>query len=242
MVSDELNGGEGSDRCKGGPVRVSCGREKVPGGAYAQLDPTPGGGGGLEFVGGGGADHVTVSFDESTATFGIDDTKPIAVGEGCEHPNPADLGQIACAVSGPARWLMAELGPGNDSLRVQGSLAAVENVRISGGPGNDVIHGGPENDLIESGTGSDRIYGGEGEDGLIGGLPGPTYLYGGPGNDLLAAGGGCAGGALVGGPGNDDASFAETAGPPGHPLRLPGLRRRLDQRHPRLPQGPPALR
>ncbi len=212
---DELNGGEGSDRCQGGPVLISCGPEKVPGGAYAQLDPTPGGGGGLEFVGGSGADHVTVSFDEGTGTFGIDDTKPIAVGEGCEHPDPADLGRIACAVGGPARWLMADLGPGNDSLRVQGSLAAVESVRISGGPGNDTIHGGPENDLIESGTGSDHIYGGEGEDGLIGGLPGPTYLYGGPGNDLLAAGGGCAGGALVGGPGNDDASFAETPAHPG---------------------------
>ena len=33
--------------------------------------------------------------------------------------------------------------------------------------------------------------------------------------DLLAAGGGCAGGALVGGPGRDDASFAETQAHPG---------------------------
>ena len=78
-----------------------------------------------------------------------------------------------------------------------------------------MIHGGPEDDLIESGPGADRIYGGAGDDGLIGGLPGPTYLYGGPGGDLLAAGGGCAGGALVGGPGQDDASFAETQAHPG---------------------------
>ena len=110
---------------------------------------------------------------------------------------------------------MADLGPGDDSLRVEGSLTAVESVRIAGGLGNDVIHGGPEDDLIESGPGSDHIYGGAGADGLIGGLPGPTYLYGGPGGDLLAAGGGCAGGALVGGPGRDDASFAETQAHPG---------------------------
>ena len=110
---------------------------------------------------------------------------------------------------------MADLGPGNDSLRVEGSLAAVDFVRLAGGHGDDTIHGGPEEDLIESGPGTDHIYGGDGSDGLIGGLPGPTYLYGGPGGDLLAAGGGCAGGALVGGPGRDDASFAETQAHPG---------------------------
>jgi len=111
--------------------------------------------------------------------------------------------------------MMADLGPGNDSLRVEGSLAAVESVRISGGEGDDTIHGGPEDDLIESGPGSDHLYGEGGADGLIGGLPGPTYLYGGAEGDLLAAGGGCAGGALVGGPGRDDASFAETQAHPG---------------------------
>ena len=122
---------------------------------------------------------------------------------------------------------MADLGPGNDSLRVEGSLASVEIVRIAGGPGNDTIHGGPEEDLIESGTGGDHLYGADGADGLVGGLPGPTYLYGEGDGDLMAAGGGCAGGALVGGPGRDDASFAETQAHPGilyvslaAPLRL----------------------
>lgn len=213
---DELNGGEGADKCRGGPIRVSCGPEKAPSGsAYVQLDHTVGGGGGLQVLGGGGNDQITVSYDETTETFGVSAAKGISVGEGCEHPEPKLLGQVACHLQGPARWLMADLGAGNDRLTVQGSLEAVESVRISGGPGNDIIHGGPEGDLIESGTGSDRIYGGGGDDGLVGGLPGPTYLYGGPGNDLLAAGGGCAGGALVGGPGNDDASFAETQAHPG---------------------------
>src|SRR5262249_30171595 len=40
-------------------------------------------------------------------------------------------------------------------------------------------------------------------------------LYGEAGGDLLAAGGGCAGGAIVGGAGRDDASFAETQAHPG---------------------------
>ncbi len=213
---DELEGGQGSDGCKGGPIRRSCGHEKpLDASAYVQVDPTPGGGGGVQVVGGPGDDKMTVSYDPSSGTVGVTAARGIAVGEGCGHPKAGVLNRIACPIQGPVRWLMADMGSGNDSFRVEGSLIDVETVRISGGPGNDVIHGGPEQDLIESGTGSDRIYGGAGADGLIGGLPGPTFLYGGPGGDLLAAGGGCAGGALVGGPGRDDASFAETQAHPG---------------------------
>jgi Ca2+-binding RTX toxin-like protein len=110
---------------------------------------------------------------------------------------------------------MADLGPGNDSLRVEGTLESIGSVRFAGGFGNDTIHAGPEDDLVEAGPGADHLYGGDGADGLVGGLPGPTFLYGEGSGDLLAAGGGCAGGALVGGPGRDDASFAETGAHPG---------------------------
>lgn len=216
--ADELDGGQGKDGCSGAKGNtVSCGREApLKTTAYVAFDRTRGGGGGLEIVGGGGPDHFTaVSFDPETETFGVGATTGIAVGPGCRRPAGDDLKQAVCATNGPARWLMADLGPGNDSLRVEGSLAAVESVRMAGGRGNDTIHGGPEDDLIESGPGSDRLYGEGGADGLIGGLPGPTYLYGGEDGDLLAAGGGCAGGALVGGSGRDDASFAETEAHPG---------------------------
>jgi Ca2+-binding RTX toxin-like protein len=212
---DTLDGGQGSDSCKGGPIRISCGPEAPPvGSAYVRLDPDPEGGGGLQIVGGGGPDDLTIAYDEASGNFGVTAAARLAAGEGCVHP-VGDPKQVSCATNGPARWLMADLGPGNDRLRVEGSLRAVDFVRINGGEGNDVIHGGPEDDLIESGPGADRIYGGAGNDGLIGGLPGPTYLYGEAGGDLLAAGGGCAGGALVGGPGRDDASFAETQAHPG---------------------------
>src|SRR5262249_19471865 len=134
--------------------------------------------------------------------------KGLAIGPGCAHA-PHDPLTVSCAANGPGRWLMADLGPGNDSLRVEGTLESIGSVRFAGGFGNDVIHAGPEDDLVESGPGADKLYGGDGADGLVGGLPGPTYLYGEGSGDLLAAGGGCAGGALVGGPGRDDASFAE---------------------------------
>jgi Ca2+-binding RTX toxin-like protein len=211
---DELAGGQGGDKCQGAKGRTtSCRRERKPkASAYVELDPAPGGGGGLQIVGGGGPDHFIVAFDETTSTFGVSARKGIAAGSGCERASPT---QVSCRAEGLARWLMADLGPGDDSLLVEGSLSAAQNVRVAGGLGDDKVKGGPEDDLLEAGFGSDRLYGGDGADGLIGSVPGPTWLYGEGDGDLLAAGGGCAGGALVGGPGKDDASFAETQAHPG---------------------------
>jgi Ca2+-binding RTX toxin-like protein len=214
--ADTLDGGQGSDGCEGAKGRTgSCGKEPAPSGsAYVQLNPTPGGGAGLQVVGGGGRDQFVVAFDEATQTFGITAKKGVAIGPGCAHA-PHSTTTVSCPAGGPGRWLMADLGPGNDSLRVEGSLESIGSVRFAGGFGNDTIHAGPEDDLVESGPGADKLYGGDGADGLVGGLPGPTFLYGEGSGDLLAAGGGCAGGALVGGPGRDDASFAETQAHPG---------------------------
>jgi Ca2+-binding RTX toxin-like protein len=213
---DVIDGGQGADRCSGAKGRTtSCGRERPPvGSAYVQLDPAVGGGAGLQIVGGAGDDHFAVAFDEASQTFGVTARRPLAAGFGCSHPGGVAK-RVSCPADGDGRWLMADLGPGNDSIRVIGSLVDVGNVRLAGGVGNDLLKGGPEDDLIESGPGADRLYGKAGADGLVGGLPGPTYLYGGADGDLLAAGGGCAGGALVGGPGRDDASFAETQAHPG---------------------------
>jgi Ca2+-binding RTX toxin-like protein len=213
---DSLDGGQGSDGCKGAPGgTVSCGKEKRPkGSAYVELDRRASGGAGLQIVGGSGADNFNVAFEEISNTFSVTATKPLAAGPGCIYP-PHVLNQVSCPAGGPGLWLMADLGAGADKLRVAGSLLAVGSSRFAGGRGNDEIHAGPEDDLIEAGPGADKLYGGAGADGLVGGLPGPTFLYGEGNGDLLAAGGGCAGGALVGGPGRDDASFAETQAHPG---------------------------
>jgi Ca2+-binding RTX toxin-like protein len=213
---DTIDGQQGTDGCKGAKGRtVSCGREPAPkASAYVQLNPLARGGAGLQVVGGAGPDHFEVGFDEVAEVFHVSARKGLAIGAGCSRP-PGVFNQVSCPAGGPGSWLMADLGPGNDSLRVKGSLKAVGTVRLAGGDGNDVIHGGPEDDLIESGRGADKLYGHAGADGLVGGLPGPTFLYGGANGDLMAAGGGCAGGAIVGGSGRDDASFAETQGHPG---------------------------
>jgi len=218
---DTLDGGQGSDGCEGAPGRtVSCGAEAPPrGSAYVQVDEAPNGGGGVQIVGGAGRDDLAVSFEEASQTLSVTAKARLAAGPGCIHPTDVAPSfaprRVECPLAGPARWLMADLGPGDDRFAVAGSLVAVGFVRIAGGFGDDTIRGGPEDDLLQAGPGADRLYGGPGADGLVGGLPGPTYLYGGPGGDLLAAGGGCAGGALVGGPGRDDASFAEVGTHPG---------------------------
>lgn len=213
---DFINGNQGSDGCEGAKGRTtSCGKEAPPkASAYVQLNPTPGGGAGLQIVGGSGRDQFVVAFDERSETFSVTGKKGLAIGAGCTRA-PGTVLTVWCDANGPGRWLTADLGPGNDSLRVEGTLEAIGSVRFAGGFGNDTIKGGPEDDLIESGPGADKLYGGDGADGLVGGLPGPTYLYGEGSGDLMAAGGGCAGGAIVGGPGKDDASFAETQGHPG---------------------------
>src|SRR6478609_6151272 len=215
---DTLRGGQGSDGCEGAKgATVSCGKEKAPmGSAYVELDRRAGAGGGagLQIVRGSGPDNLRVAFDEAADIFSITAAGPLATGPGCIHP-PHTPKQVSCPAEGPGLWLMADLGAGADKLHVEGSLLAVGSSRFAGGRGNDEIHAGPEDDLVESGPGADKLYGGDGADGLVGGLPGPTFLYGEGNGDLLAAGGGCAGGALVGGPGRDDASFAETQAHPG---------------------------
>lgn len=213
---DTLDGGQGIDGCEGAKGRTaSCGKEAPPkASAYINLNPTPGGGAGLQIIGGGGRDRFVVAYDEASEVFSVTAKKGLAIGLGCSHA-PHTSATAICPANGPGRWLMADLGPGNDSLLVEGTLESIGSVRFAGGFGNDTIKAGPEDDLVESGPGADKLYGGDGADGLVGGLPGPTFLYGEGSGDLLAAGGGCAGGALVGGPGRDDASFAETQAHPG---------------------------
>ena len=214
---DALDGGQGKDGCEGAKGgTVSCGKEKAPAGLGLRPARSP------RRRRRRPADrrrrrprrlHRRLRRDRQH----LQRHRGEAAGDRPRlHPPAATCAsEVSCPAGGPGRWLMADLGPGNDKLQVEGSLLAVGSVRFAGGLGNDTIHGGPEDDLIEAGPGADKLYGGAGADGLVGGLPGPTYLYGEGNGDLLAAGGGCAGGALVGGPGRDDASFAETQAHPG---------------------------
>lgn len=227
--SASLDGGQGTDRCRNAATRASCGREtarRAP--VYAEIDPAPGGGGGLAIVGGKRGDRIVVDFDPETARFSLSSEGAIGLGYGCARID-ANVKAAYCDPGGPARWLIADLGAGDDRLRIRSDLRKVGQVRITAGKGDDRVLGGPGDELIESGRGADRILGGDGEDALVGGLPGPTVLDGGPEGDLIAAGGGCAGGALIGGGGRDNASFAETQAHPGRLIiSLPAGRAWID--------------
>jgi Ca2+-binding RTX toxin-like protein len=217
---DELVGGPGRNRCLGGSRqgRESCGGHPVKGATvdayfYSGIDPAAAG---VVVAGGSRSDNVSVSLDVATATLRITAGRAIAVESPCVHPT-SRLREATCPVGPLPRWLTVDLGPGNDHFRVVGSLEGLGEVRVDGGPGNDVIHGGPEEDLLEGGPGSDRLYGGPGDDALVGGPGegGTDFLYGGAGGDLIAASSACEGGALVGGAGRNDASFAEMGLQPG---------------------------
>jgi Ca2+-binding RTX toxin-like protein len=215
---DELNGGSGSDHCRGAPPvrRTSCGHERMLR-ASAQVYLEPGidpASAGVVVAGGTGNDDISVGFDSSSDQLSITAKRGIAVHRGCTHPGAA-LNEATCPLGGLPRWLTVDLGAGNDHFRVVGSLVGVGEVRVDGGPGNDVLRGGPEEDLLEGGPGADRLYGGAGGDALVGGPGGPNILEGGPGDDLLAAGPPCDGGKVVGGPGRNDVSFAELPIQPG---------------------------
>ncbi|MBS1885266.1 MAG: hypothetical protein JSS97_20130, partial [Actinobacteria bacterium] len=215
---DTLNGGPGHDRCRGGSPRTreSCGGRRVRGATVdvyfaTAIDPAAAG---VVVAGGSKDDDVSVALDAATATLQITATRAIAVESPCTHQG-AGLTEAVCPVGPLPRWLTVDLGAGNDRFRVIGSLEGLGEVRVDGGPGNDVLRGGPEEDLLEGGPGADRLYGGAGDDALVGGPGGPDLLEGGPGGDLLAAGSACEGGRLVGGGGRNDASFAEMPLQPG---------------------------
>lgn len=212
---DVADGGVGIDACRNFAKRISCGREPVARApAYVAIDVSPAGGGGLFLIGGRRDDAVTIDFDLLQGSFLVESNQPLGIGDGCLRVGDSTQ-RVACRLPGRALRVVADLGPGDDELSLSGDYSLVGGVRATGGPGADVLRGSAAGDLLEAGAGADRLFGLGGSDGLVGGIPGPDRLAGGAGGDLLAAGGACVGGVMVGGPGRDNASFAETPAHPG---------------------------
>ncbi len=63
----------------------------------------------------------------------------------------------------------------------------LENPRLIGITGNDLIEGGSQDDRIQGGKGDDRLFGKGGDDQIFGG-EGSDFIKGGDGNDVLFAG------------------------------------------------------
>jgi Ca2+-binding RTX toxin-like protein len=210
-----IDGGGGTDVCRGFGAASSCGREPPPSAdALVQLDRSPVGGDRLMLTSRAGDAELSVTYDQGSHSFNVTSGAGLALGPGCDRPG-SDPRTASCVAEAPLRGVLVDLGHGDDRLTLGAGLELAGPVRVNGGLGDDHIRGGEASDLIEAGLGADRLAGGGGSDGLIGGFGGPDLLFGQRGSDVLAAGGGCIGGRLVGGPGHDNASFAETPAHPG---------------------------
>ena len=207
-----VDAGAGSDRCRGFAERRSCGNQRRRG-ATVFVDSSQSRSGTLALLGGPRRDVFTLATDPASGMSRVRSQRPLVLGRGCEHPS----GKLRIAVceSGPgARHRTIDLGGGDDSLVIADAQGR-EGTRVGAGAGDDEIQGGPGGELIEAGEGADRLLGGEGSDGLVGGFPGRDLISGQGSGDLLAAAGACVGGLLRGGPGRDNASFAEAPAHPG---------------------------
>lgn len=131
-----------------------------------------------------------------------------------KHPNLIDVSKnasdkIVVQIDGqtdpsnPAGYDVAAIqqiridgGPGNDQIDVNGNVSIP--CLILGGKGNDTITGGAGNDTVDGGVGGDWIDGGDGDDSLLGGTKNDTLhgsndddiINGGKGNDSLDGGSG----------------------------------------------------
>ncbi len=89
---------------------------------------------------------------------------------------------------------------GADFVTAGAGLAALLDLTIDAGAGDDVVQGGDGNDTLLGGDGADVVSGGAGDDGLDGGA-GDDVLDGGDGDDALL--GRAGDDLLIGGDGDD---------------------------------------
>lgn len=139
-------------------------------------------------------------------------------GSGCE---PSGSQTVTCPFSGTLTSILMTGNGGDDTLEVGPGFGSRLGARINGGGGSDTLIGGPEDDFLEAGypyrflseggptTGRDRLFGGGGDDGLFADR-GSDLLSGDKGSDLLVSSKDvCQGHRLDGGPGQDNASWAQ---------------------------------
>jgi Ca2+-binding RTX toxin-like protein len=195
--NDLLDGGAGDDAIQGG-----AGDDRILGGAgNDDLDGGPGddridGGIGIDRISGGpGNDILVVDHPGDLAletASGPDgggiDTFEVVAGFAANlravRPEAAPDG-LASFVLGSEAQLSLPSGANPFALQVH---PLIENVRLMGGDGHDVLGDSRDNQIFGN-DGDNRLYGGAGDDWLEGGA-GDDWLEGGLGADLLDGGAG----------------------------------------------------
>jgi Ca2+-binding RTX toxin-like protein len=184
---DLADGGEGDDRLLGG-----TGADRLLG--WSGADQLTGGPGYDRLEGGAGDDILVMDdpFDTvrelTPAVAGGNDTLVVTDGYGTGLARSLPT----LAPDGRATFVLGEIDPATFPHGLAGYRQAVdpeiENIRLEGGIGHDIVAGGGAN-VLEGNAAANRLYGGGGDDRLLGN-GGDDWLDGGSGADTLYGGGG----------------------------------------------------
>jgi Ca2+-binding RTX toxin-like protein len=216
--ADELHGGAEGDSCEAdSDAPIECERSDnvveprdVGAMAVGRMELGTEEDAALYLTGSNGDDVVTATYSSGAVTFtaglgsegGFDN---VAAAEGDCQPPAA--GSVVCAVKGaPDSIVLAGLA-GNDELRAA-NFPATTSVVILGNEGNDKLAGGDETeDAVVDGPGDDVVNAADRDDALPNN-EGADDLDAGPGEDLFVSDAVCDGDSLDGGPGRDNANWA----------------------------------
>jgi Ca2+-binding RTX toxin-like protein len=130
----------------------------------------------------GQQNSLVVTISGNTVT--LNDKVAIKAGKGCKAVK-GDRTKVRCTTARKPTEISVSLGDRND--KVTNKTAAP--LLAEGGPGNDTLRGGSTRDRLFGGTGNDKLYGGAATDALDG-EAGDDYVFGGSGNDWLSGGDG----------------------------------------------------
>jgi Ca2+-binding RTX toxin-like protein len=177
--NDQLFGGDGNDVLIGG-----AGDDQVFGEAGDdRMVWNPGDGSDLN-EGGDGSDTVEVNGSNAAENFTV---APNGTRVRFDRTSP---GPFTLDI-GTTENLVVNMNGGDDTFTGSNGLAALINLSVDGGAGNDTIIGGDGNDRLVGGDGNDTIIGGRGSDVMIGGAGDDTLVWNpGDGSDVVEGQGG----------------------------------------------------
>jgi Ca2+-binding RTX toxin-like protein len=168
--NDVLTGGDGDDQVFG-----QAGNDRMIWNPGDDTDLNEGGDGSdtVEVNGGNGSEVFTVTANGSRVRFDRLDPAPFSL----------DIGTT--------ENLVLNANGGDDTFTAGNGLAALIQITVDGGAGNDTITGGDGNDLLIGGDGNDTIIGGRGNDVALMGAGDDTFVWNpGDGSDTVEGQGG----------------------------------------------------
>jgi Ca2+-binding RTX toxin-like protein len=163
--NDTLTGGAGDDQVFG-----ESGNDRLIWNPGDGTDLNEGGAGidTVEVNGGNGAETFTVTANGTRVRF--DRTAPA--------PFSLDIGTT--------ENLVVNANGGDDTFTAGNGLAALIQITVDGGAGNDVLTGGDGNDVLTGGDGNDTVIGGRGNDVALLGAGDDTFVWNpGDGSDTV---------------------------------------------------------